>query len=156
MAKVILTFVKTLFIMQIVQDNNQVSVHYTGTLNSGEVFDTSREREPLEFTVGAGQMIPGFENAVRGMKLNEVKKVTLSPEDAYGEPNPEMIQDVPKSQLPEGLVPHVGQQLSSQMANGQEIIVRVAEVNDDHIKIDANHPLAGEALTFEIEVVGIN
>jgi FKBP-type peptidyl-prolyl cis-trans isomerase 2 len=142
-------------IMKIVQDNNQVTVHYKGTLKSGEVFDTSREREPLEFTVGAGQMIPGFENAVKGMQMNEVKTVTIAPADAYGETNPEMVQKVPKSQLPEGLNPFVGQQLSSKMEDGQEIIVRVADVQDDHIKIDANHPLAGEELTFEIEVVSI-
>ncbi len=141
--------------MEIVQDNNNVAVHYTGTLKSGEVFDSSREREPLEFTVGAGQMIPGFEKAVRGMKINEKKKVTLEPEEAYGDPNPEMVQQVAKNQLPEGLEPFVGQQLSSQMADGQEIIVRVSDVKDDHILIDANHPLAGEALTFEIEVVAI-
>jgi len=141
--------------MKIVQDNNQVTVHYKGTLKSGEVFDTSREREPLEFTVGAGQMIPGFENAVKGMQMNEVKTVTIAPADAYGETNPEMVQKVPKSQLPEGLNPFVGQQLSSKMEDGQEIIVRVADVQDDHIKIDANHPLAGEELTFEIEVVSI-
>ncbi len=142
--------------MKIVQDKNQVAVHYTGTLKSGEVFDTSREREPLEFTVGAGQMIPGFENAVKGMQMNEVKTITIAPEEAYGEANPEMVQEVPKSQLPEGLEPFVGQQLSSQMADGQEIIVRVADVQEDHIKIDANHPLAGEELTFEIEVVSIS
>jgi len=142
--------------MKIVQDNNQVTVHYKGTLKSGEVFDTSREREPLEFTVGAGQMIPGFENAVKGMQMNEVKTVTIAPADAYGETNPEMVQKVPKSQLPEGLKPFVGQQLSSKMEDGQEIIVRVADVQDDHIKIDANHPLAGEELTFEIEVVSIS
>lgn len=141
--------------MKIVQDNNQVTVHYKGTLKSGKVFDTSREREPLEFTVGAGQMIPGFENAVKGMQMNEVKTVTIAPADAYGETNPEMVQKVPKSQLPEGLNPFVGQQLSSKMEDGQEIIVRVADVQDDHIKIDANHPLAGEELTFEIEVVSI-
>ncbi len=141
--------------MEIVKDSHQVQVHYTGTLDNGEVFDSSREREPLAFEVGAGQMIPGFENAVRGMKVNEMKKVTLSPDEAYGEVIPEMIQKVPLSQLPEEITPHVGQQLSSQMPDGRQIVVHVKDVNDDHILIDANHPLAGQALTFEIEVVSI-
>lgn len=142
-------------IMEIVKDEHNVEVHYTGTLENGEVFDTSREREPLAFTVGAGQMIPGFEKAVRGMKLNETKKVTLPPEDAYGEVVPEMVQQVPLTQLPPEIKPHVGQQLSSQMPDGRQIVVHVKDVADDHIVIDANHPLAGESLTFEIEVVGI-
>ncbi len=142
--------------MEIVKDENNVQVHYTGTLDSGEVFDTSREREPLAFTVGAGQMIPGFEKAVRGMKLNETKKVTLDPDDAYGEVIPEMVQKVPLTQLPPEIKPHVGQQLSSQMPDGRQIVVTVKEVNEEDIVIDANHPLAGERLTFEIEVVGID
>lgn len=143
-------------IMQIVKDEHNVQVHYTGTLDSGEVFDSSREREPLAFTVGAGQMIPGFEEAVRGMKLNETKKVTLDPEQAYGEVVEEMIQKVPMEQLPPEIKPHVGQQLSSQMPDGRQIVVHVKDVQEDHIVIDANHPLAGQSLTFEIEVVGIN
>lgn len=142
--------------MEIVKDENNVQVHYTGTLDNGEVFDTSREREPLAFTVGAGQMIPGFEKAVRGMKLNETKKVTLDPDDAYGEVIPEMVQKVPLTQLPPEIKPHVGQQLSSQMPDGRQIVVTVKEVNEEDIVIDANHPLAGERLTFEIEVVGID
>jgi FKBP-type peptidyl-prolyl cis-trans isomerase 2 len=142
--------------MQIVKDDNHVEVHYTGTLDSGEVFDSSREREPLAFTIGAGQMIPGFENAVRGMQVSESKKVKLAPEEAYGEVVPDMIQKVPKEQLPPEIKPFVGQQLSSQMPDGRQIVVQVAEVNEDHIVIDANHPLAGQSLTFEIEVMGIS
>ncbi len=142
--------------MQIVKDDHHVEVHYTGTLDNGDVFDSSREREPLAFTVGAGQMIPGFENAVRGMQIKEVKKVTLPPDEAYGEVVPEMIQKVPNDQLPTELKPHVGQQLSSQMPDGRQIVVQVKEVNEDHIVIDANHPLAGQSLTFEIEVVNIS
>lgn len=142
--------------MQIVKDDHLVEVHYTGTLSSGEVFDSSRDREPLSFTVGAGQMIPGFENAVRGMKLNESVKVTLPPEEAYGEVIEDMIQKVPVDQLPPDLKPFVGQQLSSQMPDGSQIVVQVKDVQPDHIVVDANHPLAGKALTFEIEVVSIN
>lgn len=142
--------------MQIVKDDHHVAVHYTGTLDSGEVFDSSREREPLAFTVGAGQMIPGFENAVRGMQIKETKKVTLPPEEAYGEVVPEMIQKVSLDQLPPEIKPHVGQQLSSQMPDGRQIVVHVTDVQDDHIVIDANHPLAGQSLTFDIEVVSIS
>lgn len=142
--------------MEKVKDNDKVSVHYTGTLDNGEVFDTSKDREPLSFTVGQGQMIPGFENAVKGMGLNETKSVTIAPEDAYGELRPEMVQEISKEQLPPDLKPHVGQQLASQLPSGEQIVVTVKEIGDENITIDANHPLAGKELNFEIEVVEIN
>lgn len=141
--------------MEIVQENTTVSVHYTGTLENGEVFDSSIDREPLSFTVGEGQMIPGFENAVRGMKLNEKKRITIEPKDAYGESIPEMVQTIGKNQLPPDLNPHVGQQLASQMPDGQQIVVTVTDVTENEITIDANHPLAGKTLNFDIEVVKI-
>src|SRR5690554_2152041 len=141
--------------MDIVQEKSNVSVHYTGTLENGEVFDSSRDRDPLSFTVGEGQMIPGFEKAVKGMKLNEMKKITIAPEEAYGDANPEMIQTIGKNQLPPDMVVQVGQQLASQMPDGQQIVVTVTDVKDDTITIDANHPLAGKTLNFEIEVVKI-
>ncbi len=142
--------------MDKVKDKDTVSVHYTGTLTSGEIFDTSKDREPLSFTVGEGQMIPGFEEAVRGMEINESKKVTIKPEDAYGDVREEMVQDIKKEQLPPDLSPKVGQQLTSELPDGQHIIVRVTDVADDHITIDANHPLAGKELNFEIKVVAID
>src|SRR5690554_2573044 len=132
--------------MEIVREKSNVSVHYTGTLESGEVFDSSRERDPLSFTVGEGQMIPGFENAVKGMALNETKKITISPEEAYGEAKPEMVQTVGKDQLPKDMTVHVGQKLASETPDGQQLIVTVVEVSDDTITIDANHPLAGKTL----------
>lgn len=141
--------------MDIVQEKNNVSVHYTGTLENGEVFDSSRDRDPLSFEVGAGQMIPGFENAVKGMKVNETKKVTIGPDEAYGELKPDMVQKITKEQLPEGLDVHVGQQLASQLPDGQQIIVTVKDIAEEDITIDANHPLAGKTLNFEIEVVDI-
>ena len=141
--------------MDIVQEKSNVSVHYTGTLETGEVFDSSRERDPLSFTVGEGQMIPGFEKAVKGMKLNESKKITIAPEEAYGEAKPEMIQTIGKDQLPPDMVVQVGQQLASEMPDGQQIVVTVTDVKDDTITIDANHPLAGKTLNFDIEVVKI-
>ncbi len=143
--------------MDIVAEKNNVSVHYTGTLESGEVFDSSLERnEPLSFTVGEGQMIPGFENAVKGMKLNEKKKITIAPEEAYGEMKPEMVQKITKDQIPPEIDVTVGQQLASEMPNGQQIIVTVANIEGNEVTIDANHPLAGKTLNFEIEVVGID
>lgn len=141
--------------MDIVQEKSNVSVHYTGTLENGEVFDSSRDRDPLSFTVGEGQMIPGFENAVKGMKLNESKKITIAPEEAYGAVRPDMVQTITKEQLPPELQVHVGQQLASQMPNGQQIIVTVTDVTETEITIDANHPLAGKTLNFDIEVVKI-
>lgn len=141
--------------MSTVKDNNQVKVHYTGTLSDGKVFDSSKDREPLAFTVGQGQMIPGFENAVKGMSLNEKKTVTIPSDEAYGEKKEDMVQKVTKEQLPPDLKPEVDQELASQLPNGQQIVVKVTEVNEDHILIDANHPLAGKDLTFEIEVVDI-
>ena len=142
--------------MDKVKDKDKVSVHYTGTLANGEVFDTSKGRDPLSFTVGEGQMIPGFEAAVKGMEVKETKTVTLKSEEAYGEVREEMVQKIDKGQLPPDLEPEVGQQLASTLPDGQQIIVRVTDIAESHITIDANHPLAGEDLTFEIEVVSID
>jgi FKBP-type peptidyl-prolyl cis-trans isomerase 2 len=130
---------------------DQVEVHYVGTLDSGELFDSSRDRgETLSFEVGADQMIPGFDQAVRGMAIGEVKTVRLEAADAYGEPTDEARIEVPLSELPEGLA--VGDPLFTQ--EGQQ--VTVIAINGDVAVIDFNPPLAGEALTFEIEMVKIN
>jgi len=135
--------------------NDKVRVHYTGKLASGEVFDSSREREPLEFTVGAGQMIPGFDNAVNGMEINEQKEVTIPCDEAYGEQMDAMIKQVPKTQLPEDMNPEVGQTLVASNGQGQETHVIVTEVTENDITVDANHPLAGKDLVFDIELVEI-
>ncbi|MFH1650698.1 MAG: peptidylprolyl isomerase [Chloroflexota bacterium] len=137
------------------QDGNTVKVHYTGTLADGTLFDTSRGREPLEFALGAGQMIPGFENAVRGMAVGETKKVTLAPEEAYGPRREDLALEIERSKLPEGMDPEVGQRLQMVQNDGRAIAVTVTAVADTTITIDANHPLAGKDLTFEIEVVEI-
>jgi FKBP-type peptidyl-prolyl cis-trans isomerase SlpA len=142
--------------MEKVKEQDNVSVHYTGTLSDGEVFDSSVNREPLSFTVGAGQMIPGFDNAVVGMQVKEKKSVTIPASEAYGEVRPDMVQKISKDQLPPDLNPQVGQQLASQLPSGEQIIVTVAEIGEAEITIDANHPLAGKELTFEIELVEIN
>jgi len=135
-----------------VKTGNKVKVHYKGKLNDGTVFDSSEGREPLEFTVGKGEMISGFDKAVDGMAVGETKTVTIPSDEAYGPRREEMILDVPKSQLPEGMSPNVGDMLQVQQPNGRPVPVTVVEVTDTAIKLDANHPLAGKDLTFEIKL----
>ena len=135
--------------------NDKVKVHYTGKLANGEIFDSSLEREPLEFTVGAGQMIKGFDSAVDGMSISEKKTVEIPANEAYGPSNPDLIQEVPKSQLPEELKLEVGQNLVAQNPDGGQTQVVMREVSKDSITIDANHQLAGKDLTFEIELMEI-
>lgn len=131
-----------------------VRVHYTGTLDDGSVFDTSRGREPLEFTVGAGQVIPGFDEAVTGMQPGEEKRVTIPADEAYGQRRPEMVGTVRREQFPPDIQPAVGQQLQMSQ-QGQNFVVTVTGVTDDEVTLDANHPLAGENLTFQVELVEI-
>ncbi len=137
------------------RQGDTVRVHYTGRLSSGKVFDSSREREPLAFTIGAGQIIPGFEKAVEGLEPGQKTNVTIPAEEAYGPHLPEAVVRVERDQLPPGLDPQVGQQLQVQQDNGHTMIVRVAEVDEVSITLDANHPLAGEDLLFEIELVAV-
>lgn len=132
-----------------------VRVHYTGTLHDGTTFDTSEGREPLEFTVGDGQVIPGFEQAVAGMEPGDTKTVEISADQAYGPKRDEMMLNVSPDQFPEGMDPEVGQQLQLSQPDGQTVVVRVTDVADDAVTLDANHPLAGEDLTFEIELAEI-
>ena len=127
-----------------------VRVHYAGTIQDGTQFDSSKGRDPLQFTVGAGQVVPGFDKAVSGMEVGETKTVTIDAKDAYGEPDPNQVVEVSKDQLPPDSNVSVGDQLQLGMQNGGSMIVRVAEVNENSILLDANHPLAGEDLTFEI------
>lgn len=139
--------------MERAQEGNTAKVHYTGKLTDGTVFDSSREREPLEFTVGSGQIIPGFEEAVSDMAVGDTKTVTIPPEKAYGPHRDEMMFEVDHSQFPEGLNPEKGQQLQTQTGEGQPLLVTVADVAEDKVTLDANHPLAGKELTFDIELV---
>lgn len=139
----------------VAQNGDKVKVDYTGTLSDGTVFDSSKGRAPLEFTVGAGQMIAGFDKAVVGMKVGQTKKITIPAAEAYGPSDPDMIVSVPRSKLPAGMKPKVGDQLGMTTSGGQQIPVRVVEVSTDNIKVDANHELAGQDLTFEITMVAI-
>lgn len=142
--------------MSIASKGNTVKVHYTGTLTDETVFDSSREREPIEFEVGAGQMIAGFDAAVDGMKVGDSKKVNIPSAEAYGEKNPEAVFNVPKTQLPEGMEPEVGMQLEASQEDGRTQMLVVAEVHETEVTLDANHPLAGKDLVFDIEMMEIN
>lgn len=135
--------------------NSKVKVHYTGKLANGEVFDTSDGKEPIEFTLGQGQLIPGFEKGLIDMKLNEKKTINMTKDDAYGEVNETLIQEVKKTDLPQDMEPKVGMGLVSKSPEGQEINLMVVEVKEETIVIDGNHPLAGRDLIFDLEVVEI-
>jgi len=138
-----------------VKEGDTVKVHYTGTLTDGTVFDTSEEREPLEFTLGQGQLIPGFEKAVVGMNVGDSTEVEISSDDAYGESREDLVISVPKDQLPDDVEPQVGMQLQVNQQDGQPIPVRITDVGEENLTLDANHPLAGQDLKFEIELVEI-
>jgi peptidylprolyl isomerase len=127
-----------------------------GTLANGEIFDSSKNRQPLEVHMGAGQMIPGFEKALLGMTINEKKTFTLEADDAYGSRDEELMRNFPRSSTPPGAVPEVGQIVALQTPDGQQIPAKIVKVDDQNITLDMNHPLAGEPLTFEVEVVGIS
>jgi peptidylprolyl isomerase len=136
-----------------IQKGNVVSVHYTGTLTNGEMFDSSQDREPLTFQVGSGQIIPGFENAIIGKNVGDSITVNILPQDGYGEIREDLIVRVDKAQMP-GQV-EAGMQLQAQADNGQALNVTVKEVHEDHVMIDGNHPLAGQELVFTIEVLEV-
>jgi len=136
------------------ENNKTAKVHYTGTLSDGSVFDSSRERTPLEFTVGSGQVIKGFDDAVVDMTIGDTKTVTIPAEEAYGPRHDELVIEVDHSQFAEGVVPEIGMQLQAANGEGQPpTVVTVTAVTDDKVTLDANHPLAGEDLTFEIELL---
>lgn len=139
--------------MSSVENGMTIKVHYTGSLDNGEVFDSSKDREPLEVTLGQGQLIKGFENALLGMSLNEQKTVTIPPEEAYGFRDKNAKKAFPKEQLPPDMDVEVGQTVALMSSQGQQIPATVVEVDENGITVDLNHPLAGENLTFELEVV---
>lgn len=132
-----------------------VRVHYTGKLDDGTTFDSSAGREPMEFAVGSGKVIPGFDKATEGMRVGENKSVRIPAEDAYGVHKEYLIQEVPKSALPDDLDPSVGMPLQAQQPDGQVIKLVVTAVAEDSITVDGNHPLAGQTLNFDIELVEI-
>ena len=141
--------------MSQVKENNTVKVNYTGKLADGQVFDSSEGKEPLEITLGQGQLIPGFEKGLINMKLNEKKTITIVKDEAYGDVNDTLIQEVNKAQLPEDMSPEVGMGLVSKTPDGQEMNLLVVEVKEETIVVDGNHPLAGKDLVFDLEVLEI-
>jgi len=136
-----------------IRDGDTTKLDYTGTLDDGSVFDCSDDREPLQFTVGAGQVIPGFEEAVRGMEEGEEKKVRIEPSEAYGEYNEDLTQKIPKTVISSDMEIEEGMMLLVKTPDGQEIPAKVAEVGDEQVTLDMNHPLAGKALNFNIKIV---
>lgn len=138
----------------VVADGKTVKVDYTLTVD-GEVVDSSKGRQPLEFKEGSHQVIPGFEKAIMGMKVGQKKSFTVKPEEGYGQVNPKAFQEVPKSQLPAGMTPKAGMKLLAEGKNGQKLPVVIKEVKKDTVIVDMNHPLAGKTLKFDVEVVDI-
>ena len=133
-----------------------VSLHYKGTFQNGEVFDTSEGRHPLEVQMGAGQLVPGLEKAMLGMSLNEKKVLTIEPEEAYGHVDKSLTHSFARSDVPSEMNAEVGQVVALTSPEGQQVPAQIIEVNDEQVVVDLNHPLAGETLTFDIEVVGIS
>ena len=138
------------------KNGDTVQVHYTGKLNNGSVFDSSNGRDPLQLSIGERKVIPGFENAVMGMSPGESKTITISAEKAYGPYRQELLLAVDRQQMPAEAPIQLGQQLQLKQTNGQVIPVTVKNISESQVILDANHPLAGQDLTFDIELVAIN
>jgi len=135
---------------------DKVKVHYTGKFDDGTVFDSSRDRgQPLEFTLGQGRLIRGFENAVMGMAVGQTKTVAIPPEDAYGPKNADLVRKMERNKFPEKIKPEVGTFLNVRQPDGGMLETMITEVTEDFVTLDANHPLAGRTLTFELELVEI-
>jgi len=137
------------------KSGDTVKVHYTGTLVNGDTFDSSRDREPLEFTIGENKLITDFEENVIGMNIGDTKTINIPAARAYGERNKEMVIEVPKNEFPPDIKPQKGMRLEVRQPNGQAVPIVITEVTETSVIIDANHPLAGENLTFVIELVAI-
>ncbi len=138
------------------KQGDTVQLHYTGKLQDGTVFDTSRQRMPLKFTIGQGQVIPGFEQAVLGMKVGDTKTTVIPVDQAYGPRRDDMVITMSKSQLPQGMDPQVGQRLELTQEDNTNFLVTVTATTATELTLDANHPLAGKELTFDLELVKIN
>jgi len=141
--------------MQTVKSGDTVKVHYHGKLTDGTTFDSSEGREPLEFEVGSGMVIKGFDDGVTGMQTGEKKTINIPVDEAYGPVNEDMLVEFPRSNFPPEMNPEIGMQLNMTSGDGQVIPVVITEVQDDIISLDANHPLAGHDLVFDLELVEI-
>lgn len=138
-----------------IEKGQTVKIHYTGTLEDGTRFDSSEGRDPLEFEMGAGRVIPGFEAGVKEMEIAEKKTIHIPAGEAYGEYRDEMVLEMERNKLPEGMEPEVGMKLQMNGPDGQIIPVEITAVTDESVTLDANHPLAGKDLTFELELVEV-
>ncbi len=141
--------------MKSAESGSAVRVHYTGTLDDGNVFDTSREREPLEFTIGSGQLIKGFEDAVLGMTAGDVRTVKIPAAEAYGDSRDELVITINKQQFPEHINPAEGLQLDLKGPDGSVLNAIIKAVEEESVILDANHPLAGKDLNFDIELIEV-
>jgi len=141
--------------MQQAQNGDKVKVHYHGKLRSGEIFDSSQGRDPLEFELGSGQVIKGFDEGIQGMQVGDKKTIEIAVVDAYGEKQQEMIIEFPKDQFPPDMNPESGMQLMMSNGSGQQFPVTIVEVKEESVVLDANHPLAGQELIFDLELVEI-
>lgn len=141
--------------MATAKTGDTVRVHYTGKLEDGSIFDSSANRDPLEFTIGAGEVIAGFEQAVTGLSKGETVSTTILPEQGYGPRREEMLAVIPRDRLPQEIAPEVGQRLSVQQQDGRQLVVAIAKVDEDSVTLDANHELAGKTLTFDLELVEV-
>lgn len=142
--------------MAVAKQGDTVHVHYTGKLDDGTVFDTSKDKAPLAFVLGTGHVIPGFEKAVEGMTVGDEVSTRIAPEDAYGLRSDELVLDVPAENFPDTASPDVGDRFEMSTPDGQRVPVTVTAVADETVQIDANHPLAGQQLNFELELVKID
>ncbi len=138
------------------KQGDEVQVHYTGKLEDGTVFDTSEDGEPLNFTIGENRVIPGFEEAVTGMEPGDSITAEVEPEQAYGEHREDMVMEMERDQIPDEVDPEVGQQLQLRLENGQTVPVLITALGEDTVTIDANHPLAGRKLIFDIELLDVS
>lgn len=142
--------------MQQVKKGDTIKVHYHGRLTNGTTFDSSAGREPLEFEVGSGMVIPGFDSGVTGMTIGEKKTINIPADEAYGPKQDELVMEFPKDRFPADITPEVGMQLNMSNGSGQQFPVVITDVKEDVVVLDANHPLAGEELIFDLELVAIN
>ncbi len=142
--------------MSTAKQGDTVHVRYTGRFDDGTVFDSSEGREPLEFVLGAGRVIPGFEKAVQGLSVGDQVTTKIPPEEAYGPRSDELVMDVGRDQFPENASPAVGQQFQMTTTDGRQAVVTVTNVSEERVEIDANHPLAGRSLNFDLELVKIS
>ena len=141
--------------MSQVKSGDTVKVHYTGKLTDGEVFDSSSGRDPLEFVVGGGNIIQGFDTAVVGMAVGDRKTIEVPPDQGYGERDEKLVAEIERSQVPDNVELQIGAAMQVKHSNGQTMNVTIADLTDAHVTLDANHPLAGKTLTFDIELVEI-